>query len=77
MAEAGRPRGFARHQHFGLRREWGGSIVFFGIARGYGAGLNPTNAIDANDTGREVQVAFYDPDRLMQNCAWNAVNRFS
>lgn len=22
MAEAGRPRGFARHQHFGLRREW-------------------------------------------------------
>lgn len=56
----------------GLRREWGGSIVFFGIARGYGAGLNPTNAIDANDTGREVQVAFYDPDRLMQNCAWNA-----
>jgi hypothetical protein len=56
----------------GLRREWGGSIVFFGIARGHGAGVNGTNAIDANDTGREVQVAFYDPDRHMQNCAWNA-----
>jgi hypothetical protein len=35
-------------------------------------GINSTNAIDANDTGREVQVAFYDPDRHMQNCAWNA-----
>lgn len=56
----------------GVRREWGGSIIFFGIASGYGAGTNPTNAIDANDTGREVQVAFYDPDRLMQGCAWNA-----
>lgn len=56
----------------GVRREWGGSIVFFGIASGYGPGMNPTNSIDANDTGREVQVAFYDPDRLMQGCAWNA-----
>ncbi|MBN1773556.1 MAG: hypothetical protein JXB32_20000, partial [Deltaproteobacteria bacterium] len=56
----------------GLRREWGGTIVFFGIAAGHGAGINATNSIDANDTGREVQVAFYDPDRHMQNCAWNA-----
>jgi len=56
----------------GTRREWGGSIIFFGIAEGYGPGLNSTNAIDANDTGREVQVAFYDPDRAMQNCAGTA-----
>jgi hypothetical protein len=56
----------------GVRREWGGSVVFFGMARGFGPGTNGTNAIDANDTGREVQVAFYDPDRLMQGCAWNA-----
>jgi L-ribulokinase len=28
--------------------------------------------IYADVTGREVQVAFYDPDRAMQNCAWNA-----
>ncbi len=55
----------------GIRREWGGSIIFFGIDDG-NAGMNGTNAIDANDTGREVQVAFYDPDRAMQNCAWNA-----
>jgi hypothetical protein len=56
----------------GIRREWGATIVFFGMARGYGPGTNGTNTIDANDTGREVQVAFYDPDRIMQNCAWNA-----
>ena len=39
----------------GLRREWGGTIIFFGIARGYGAGVNPTNSIDANDTDRTVR----------------------
>lgn len=55
----------------GVRREWGGSIVFFGMNDG-NPGFNGTNAVDANDTGREVQVAFYDPDRIMQNCAWNA-----
>ena len=55
----------------GVRREWGGSIIFYGIDDGH-AGMNGTNAIDANDTGREVQVAFYDPDRSKQNCAWNA-----
>ena len=56
----------------GVRRDWGGSIIFFGLAGAYGPGTNPNNAIDANDTGREVQVAFYDPDRILQNCAWNA-----
>jgi len=55
----------------GIRREWGGTIVFFGTSDGT-PGMNDTNTIDANDTGREVQVAFYDPDRAMQNCAWNA-----
>jgi hypothetical protein len=58
----------------GVRREWGGTITFFGLASG-GAGRNRTNTIDANDTGREVQVAFYDPDRHMQNCAWDAACR--
>lgn len=55
----------------GVRREWGGSIIFFGMTNG-NPGMNGTNAIDANDTGREVQLAFYDPDRSMQNCAWDA-----
>ncbi len=55
----------------GTRRQWGGTIVFFGMSDGT-PGMNTSNTIDANDTGREVQVAFYDPDRRMQNCAWNA-----
>lgn len=55
----------------GVRREWGGSVVFFGMANG-SPGMNNTNTIDANDTGREVQVAFYDPDRIRQGCAHNA-----
>ncbi len=54
----------------GIRREWGGTIVFFGQHLGT-QGMNASNVIDANDTGREVQVAFYDPDRAMQDCAWN------
>ena len=54
----------------GVRREWGGTIVFFGQHTG-AQGMNASNVIDANDTGREVQVAFYDRDRAMQNCAWN------
>jgi hypothetical protein len=49
----------------GIRREWGGAIVFYGVAGG-------ANTIDANDVGREVQVALYDPDRMFQNCAWDA-----
>ena len=56
----------------GIRREWGGSIIFFGLAGTTGSGQNGSNVIDANDTGREVQVALYDPDRAMQNCAYNA-----
>ncbi|MBW2257890.1 MAG: hypothetical protein JRI25_25270, partial [Deltaproteobacteria bacterium] len=55
----------------GTRRQWGGTIIFYGQDNG-SPGMNNTNTIDANDTGREVQVAFYDPDRHMQNCAWNA-----
>lgn len=55
----------------GTRRDWGGTIIFFGQDDG-SSGINATNVIDANDTGREVQVAFYDPDRRTQNCAWNA-----
>ncbi|RLB53400.1 MAG: hypothetical protein DRJ42_12115 [Deltaproteobacteria bacterium] len=55
----------------GIRREWGSSVTFFGEA-GTGPGQNSTNTIDANDTGREVQVALYDPDRTVQGCSWNA-----
>lgn len=47
-----------------VRREWGASIVFFGPPG--------RNTIDANDTGREVQVALYDPTRQMQGCAHDA-----
>jgi len=54
----------------GVRREWGGSVIFFGQA-GSAPGSNTTNTIDANDTGREVQVAIYDPDRTVQGCSWN------
>lgn len=56
----------------GTRREWGGTIIFFGMKHMGFPGTNSTNTIDANDTGREVQVAFYDPDRAMQNCAHDA-----
>ncbi len=55
----------------GVRQDWGGSIVFFGLANG-APGVTTANVIDANDTGREVQVALYDPDRAMQGCAWDA-----
>ena len=55
----------------GVRRDWGGSIIFFGLSNG-STGMNNTNTIDANDTGREVQVAFYDLDRIRQGCAYNA-----
>jgi hypothetical protein len=51
----------------GARLDWGGTIVFFGLA------ANPaSNVIDANDTGRELQIALYDPTRAMQGCAHNA-----
>lgn len=51
----------------GVRDQWGASLIFFGFTNN-----NGSNVIDANDTGREVQIAIYDPDRSMQNCAWNA-----
>lgn len=51
----------------GARLDWGGAVVFFGLS------ANPlSNVIDANDTGRELQLALYDPTRAMQGCAWNA-----
>ncbi len=54
----------------GIRRDWGASLVFFGMANV--PGMNTSNTLDAHDTGREVQVALYDPARAMQGCAWNA-----
>ena len=51
----------------GARLDWGGTVVFFGLTANAGS-----NVIDANDTGRELQIALYDPTRAMQNCAWNA-----
>jgi len=51
----------------GVRLDWGGTVVFFGLS------ANPlSNVIDANDTGRELQLALYDPTRAMQGCAYNA-----
>lgn len=61
----------AGDRKLGIRRNWGGAIVFFGIHNG-SAGMNSTNTIDGNDTGREVQIALYDHDRWYQGCAWNA-----
>jgi hypothetical protein len=55
----------------GIRQNWGGSVIFFGLADG-NPGMNSTNTIDANDPGREVQFALYDPDRMMQGCAHDA-----
>ena len=51
----------------GVREQWGSSIIFLGFSNN-----QDSNVIDANDTGREVQIAIYDPDRITQNCAWNA-----
>ena len=53
----------------GVRKEWGGSIVFFGTFDKPGENHN---TIDDRDTGREVQVALYDWSRLRQGCAYNA-----
>lgn len=61
----------AGDRKLGIRRNWGGAIVFFGLHNG-SAGMNSTNTIDGNDTGREVQIALYDHDRWYQSCAWNA-----
>lgn len=51
----------------GARLDWGGSVVYFGLSADA-----QSNTIDANDTGRELQIALYDPTRAMQGCAWNA-----
>lgn len=51
----------------GARLDWGGSLVFYGL----GANAQ-SNVLDANDTGREVQVALYDPSRIRQPCAGTA-----
>lgn len=51
----------------GVRLDWGGSVVFFGQQ-----GMPASNTIDANDTGREVQIALYDPQRTFQGCAHDA-----
>lgn len=57
----------ADYTRIGVRLDWGGTIVFWGL------GASPSsNTIDANDTGREVQIALYDPARNRQQCAWNA-----
>ena len=60
----------AKQFKIGVREQWGSSIVFFGFANS-----SSSNVIDANDTGREVQIAIYDPDRITQNCAWDATCR--
>ncbi len=57
----------AKYTRIGARLDWGGSIVFFGL------GANAaSNVIDANDTGRELQIAIYDPTRIRQRCAADA-----
>ena len=63
-AIGGQPVNYTR---IGARLEWGGTLVFFGL------GANKaSNVLDANDTGREVQVALYDPTRIRQPCAVDA-----
>src|SRR5689334_10924053 len=56
----------------GLDTAWGGSIVE--------VSLNGTNFVNAHDTGREVQPAFYDGNAQHETCAgctgvsgWNPV----
>lgn len=55
------------YTRIGARLDWGGTVVFFGLSANPGS-----NVIDANDTGRELQIAIYDPTRSRQPCAWNA-----
>lgn len=62
----------AGDRKLGIRRNWGGAIVFFGKHTGQ-VGQNVTNVIDGADTGREVQIALYDrPARTLQGCAYNS-----
>ena len=55
------------YTRIGVRLDWGGTIVFWGLSANAAS-----NTIDANDTGREVQIAIYDPERNRQSCAFNA-----
>jgi hypothetical protein len=57
----------ADYTRVGARLDWGGTVVFFGLSANPGS-----NVIDANDTGRELQLALYDPTRAKQGCAHNA-----
>jgi hypothetical protein len=57
----------ADYTRIGARLDWGGTLVFWGLS------ANPaSNTIDANDTGRELQIALYDPARNRQACAFDA-----
>lgn len=56
-----------KYVRVGARLDWGGTIVFFGLAANA-----KSNVIDANDTGRELQLALYDPTRIRQGCAATA-----
>jgi hypothetical protein len=60
-AQGALPQNYTR---IGARLDWGGTIVFFGLGDNAAS-----NVIDANDTGRELQVALYDPTRAHQPCA--------
>lgn len=51
----------------GARLDWGGTVVFFGLTSNTGS-----NVIDANDPGRELQIALYDSTRRWQGCAKTA-----
>ena len=55
------------YTRIGVRLDWGGTVVFFGLTSNSGS-----NVIDANDTGRELQIALYDPTRAHQPCAADA-----
>lgn len=56
-----------KYIRIGARLDWGGTVVFFGLAANA-----KSNVIDANDTGRELQLALYDPSRIRQGCAVTA-----
>ncbi len=58
------PTDFTR---IGVRLDWGGTVVFYGLSADAAS-----NVIDANDTGRELQIALYDPTRAHQPCAADA-----
>ncbi len=56
-----------KYVRVGARLDWGGTLVFFGLAANA-----KSNVLDANDTGRELQLALYDPTRIRQGCAATA-----